>query len=200
MGWHEIRRASLQVAAALSSAEEASRAKDNFLATISHELRNPLNSIMLSSGILLSDPALQENARQKVKAIERTARTQAQLIEDLLDVSRIESGRMRLDVQATDLAQVVKAAVDAMQVAAEAKSIDLQEHYRSERQSDRWRPQRLQQVLWNLLSNAVKFTPKEGKVQVRLERINSHVEISVADNGQGGLHPNLPAFIRRVRG
>jgi signal transduction histidine kinase len=140
MGWHEIRRASLQVAAALSSAEEARRAKDNFLATISHELRNPLNSIMLSSGILLSDPALQENARQKVKAIERTARTQAQLIEDLLDVSRIESGRMRLDVQATDLAQVVKAAVDAMQVAAEAKSIDLQEHYRSERQSDRWRP------------------------------------------------------------
>jgi two-component system, chemotaxis family, CheB/CheR fusion protein len=114
MGWHEIRRASLQVAAALSSAEEASRAKDNFLATISHELRNPLNSIMLSSGILLSDPALQENARQKVKAIERTARTQAQLIEDLLDVSRIESGRMRLDVQATDLAQVVKAAVDAI--------------------------------------------------------------------------------------
>jgi len=190
-GWHEIGRASRQFAAALASAEEASRARDNFLATVSHELRNPLNSIMLSSGILLSDRTLQADALQKVRAIERAARTQAQLIEDLLDVARIESGRMRLDVQATDLAQVVKAAVDGMQAAAEAKSIDLQDIIDPRVSLIAGDPQRLQQVVWNLLSNAVKFTPKGGKVQVRLERINSHVEITVADNGQGIAQPSL---------
>jgi signal transduction histidine kinase/CheY-like chemotaxis protein len=190
-GWHEIGRASRQFAAALTSAEEANRGKDNFLATVSHELRNPLNSIMLLSGILLSDRALHENARQKLRGIERAARTQAQLIEDLLDVSRIESGRMRLDVQATDLAQVVKAAVDAMRVAAEAKSIDLQDIIDPSASLIAGDPQRLEQVFWNLLSNAVKFTPKGGKVQVRLERINSHVEIIVADNGQGIAPPSL---------
>jgi signal transduction histidine kinase/ActR/RegA family two-component response regulator len=190
-GWYEIGRASRRFAAAVTSAKEASRAKDNFLATVSHELRNPLNSIMLSSGILLSDQELQENVRQKVRAIERAARTQAQLIEDLLDVSRIESGRMRLDVQATDLAQVVKAAVDAMRVAAEAKSIDLQEIIDPSVNLIAGDPQRLEQVVWNLLSNAVKFTPKRGKVQVRLERINSHVEIVVSDNGQGIAPPAL---------
>jgi signal transduction histidine kinase/ActR/RegA family two-component response regulator len=184
-GWREIDRASRKFAAALTSAEEASRAKDNFIATVSHELRNPLHSIMLSSGILLSDQTLQENARQKVRAIDRSARIQAQLIEDLLDVARIESGRMRLDVQATDLAQVVKAAVDVMRIAAEAKSIDLQDIIDPKVSLIAGDPQRLQQVVWNLISNAVKFTPKGGKVQVRLERINSHVEIIVADNGQG---------------
>ena len=193
-GWYEGGKATSLFAAALNRAEEASRAKDNFMASVSHELRNPLNSIMLSSGILLADQTLQENARQKVKAIERASRTQAQLIEDLLDVSRIESGRMRLDVQATDLAQVVKAAVDANRVAADAKSIELQEIIDSRVSLISGDPQRMQQVVWNLLSNAVKFTPKGGKVQVRLERINSHVEIIVADNGQG----IAPASLSRV--
>lgn len=193
-GWYEGGKATSLFAAALNRAEEASRAKDNFMASVSHELRNPLNSIMLSSGILLADQTLQENARQKVKAIERASRTQAQLIEDLLDVSRIESGRMRLDVQATDLAQVVKAAVDANRVAADAKSIELQEIIDSRVSLISGDPQRMQQVVWNLLSNAVKFTPKGGKVQVRLERINSHVEIIVADNGQG----IAPASVSRV--
>ena len=184
-GWHEIGVASRQFAAALSGAQEASRAKDNFIASVSHELRNPLNSIMLSSGILIADQTIQGSARQKVKAIERAARTQAQLIEDLLDVARIESGHMRLDVQATNLAQVVKAAVDGMRVAAEAKSINLQDIIDPSVSLIAGDPKRLQQVVWNLISNAVKFTPKGGKVQVRLERINSHVEIIVADNGQG---------------
>lgn len=196
-GWHEISRASRQFAAALASAEEASRAKDNFVANVSHELRNPLNSIMLSSSVLLSDQALQENSRQKVKAIERAARTQAQLIEDLLDVSRLESGRMRLDVQATDLARVVKAALDTMRVTAEAKSIDLQNIIDPSVSLIAGDPQRLQQTVWNLLSNAVKFTPEGGKVQVRLERINSHVEITVADNGQGIAPSSLPHVFDR---
>ncbi len=193
-GWYEGGKATSLFAAALNRAEEAGRAKDNFMASVSHELRNPLNSIMLSSGILLADRTLQENARQKVKAIERASRTQAQLIEDLLDVSRIESGRMRLDVQATNLAQVVKAAVDANRVAADAKSIELQEIIDPRISLISGDPQRMQQVVWNLLSNAVKFTPKGGKVQVRLERINSHVEIIVADNGQG----IAPASLSRV--
>ena len=184
-GWYEIGVVSRQFAAALSTAGEASRAKDNFIASVSHELRNPLNSIMLSSGILLSDQTLQENSRQKVEAIERAARTQAQLIEDLLDVARIESGRMRLDVQATDLSQVVKGTVDALRLAAEAKSITLLDIIDPSVNLIAGDPRRLEQVFWNLLSNAVKFTQNGGKVEVRLERINSHVEITVADNGQG---------------
>jgi signal transduction histidine kinase/ActR/RegA family two-component response regulator len=184
-GWHQISSASQQFAAALTKAEEASRAKDNFIATVSHELRNPLNAIMLSSRILISDRELHENARLRVRAIDRAARTQAQLIEDLLDVSRMESGRMRLDVQATDLAQVVKGAVDAVRVTAEAKSITLVDILDPSVSLIAGDPKRLEQVVWNLLSNALKFTPKGGKVQVRLERINSHVEIIVADDGQG---------------
>jgi signal transduction histidine kinase/ActR/RegA family two-component response regulator len=196
-GWHQISGASRQFAAALSRAEEASRAKDNFLATVSHELRNPLNSIMLLSNVLLSDEELFESGRDRVRAIERAARSQAQLIEDLLDVSRIESGRMRLDVQATDLAQVVKAAADAMRVAAEAKSITLQDIVDTNVSLIAGDPKRLEQVVWNLLSNAIKFTPKGGKVQVRLERINSHVEIIVVDNGQELAPESLPYVFDR---
>jgi len=196
-GWNEIGRASQQFAAALTRAEDANRAKGNFLATVSHELRNPLNSIMLLSSVLLSDQELHDNARQRVRAIERAARTQAQLIEDLLDVSRIESGRMRLDVQATDLARVVNAAVDAMRVAAEAKSITLQAIVDPSVSLIAGDPKRLEQVVWNLISNAVKFTPKGGKVQVRLERINSHVEIIIADNGQGIAPSSLPRVFDR---
>ena len=184
-GWRQIRLASRQFAAALSEAQAANRAKDYFLATVSHDLRNPLNAILLSAGILAADPELQENARRRAKAIDRAARAQAQLIEDLLDVSRIEGGRLRLDVQATDLAQVVKAAVETLRLAAEAKSIELYDIIDPSVRLIAGDPKRLEQVVWNLLSNAIKFTPKGGKVQVRLERINSHVEIVVTDNGQG---------------
>jgi CheY-like chemotaxis protein len=196
-GWQQIGRASRRFAAALNNAEEASRAKDSFIATISHELRNPLNSIMLTASTLLSDHELPPKTRQRVTAIERAARTQAQLIEDLLDISRIESGRMRLDVQATDLAQVVKAAVDSIRVAAEAKSMTLVDIIDPSVRLIAGDPKRLEQVLWNLLSNAVKFTPIGGKVEVRLERINSHVEIVVADNGQGIAPSSLPYVFDR---
>jgi CheY-like chemotaxis protein len=132
-----------------------------------------------------------------VKAIDRAARTQAQLIEDLLDVSRIESGRLRLDVQATDLAKVVKSAVDSMRLAAEAKSIALHDIIDTNVSLIAGDPKRLEQVVWNLLSNAIKFTPRGGKVQVRLERINSHVEIIVTDNGQGIAASSVPYVFDR---
>jgi signal transduction histidine kinase/CheY-like chemotaxis protein len=198
-GWREIQLATKQLREALDTAEsarreaerasaraeEASRAKNNFIGTVSHELRTPLNSIMLWSAALLRDSTLGENTRRGMIAIERAVRSQARLIEDLLDISRIESGRMRLDVQAVDLAEVVRAGVESIRVAAEAKSITLQEIIDPRVDSIAGDPGRLQQVVWNLVSNAVKFTPKGGKIQVRVERINSHVEIIVADTGQG---------------
>jgi signal transduction histidine kinase/ActR/RegA family two-component response regulator len=196
-GWNDIRRASKQFAAALKKAEEANRAKDNFLATVSHELRNPLNSILLTVNILGSNQKLDENARRRVKAIERSARAQAQLIEDLLDISRIEGGRLRLDVQAVDLAQVVKSAVESMRLAAEAKSITLTDIIDTSAKLIAGDPKRMEQIVWNLLSNAIKFTPKGGKVQVRLERINSHVEIIVTDNGKGIPPSSLPYVFDR---
>jgi signal transduction histidine kinase/ActR/RegA family two-component response regulator len=196
-GWREIERASKKFAEAVAKEVEASQAKDYFLATVSHELRNPLNSILLLVGILLADSGIDESARQRVRGIDRAARSQAQLIEDLLDVSRIESGRMRLDVQATDLAKVVTAAADTMRLAAEAKSITLTEIIDNSINLIAGDPKRLEQVVWNLLSNAIKFTPKGGKVQVRLERINSHVEIIVTDNGQGIGPSSLPSIFDR---
>ena len=198
-GWRQINLATEQFHAALDNAEraqaeaekataraeKANRAKDNFLGTVSHELRNPLNSILLWSTALLRDQSLNENTRRGITTIERAVRVQGQLIEDLLDISRIESGRLRLDVQTVDLAEVVKAGAESMRAAADAKSITLQEILDPSVDSVAGDPGRLQQIVWNLVSNAVKFTPKGGKIQVRLERINSHVEIVVADTGQG---------------
>jgi signal transduction histidine kinase/CheY-like chemotaxis protein len=183
--WREIRSASDEFAAALSSAESANQAKTNFLAVVSHELRNPLNSILLWCNALMTGGTLEGKVDQGVNAICRAAKVQAQLIEDLLDVSRIESGQMRLDVQPTNLAEVVRGAIDSMSPAAEAKSIAIQVVLDPRADLIMGDSQRLQQAVWNLLSNAIKFTPKNGKVQVRLERINSHLEIVVADNGEG---------------
>jgi signal transduction histidine kinase/CheY-like chemotaxis protein len=183
--WREIRRAADTFAAALKDAEEANRTKTNFLAVVSHELRNPLNSILLWCNALLASGTLEGKTEQGVNAIFRAAKSQAQLIEDLLDISRIESGQMRFDVQPVNPADVVRAAVESMTPAAEAKSIALQTVIDPRASTVMGDAHRLQQAVWNLLSNAIKFTPRGGKVQVRLERINSHVEIVVADNGQG---------------
>ncbi len=185
VAWREIRSASDTFAAALKDAEAANQAKTNFLAVISHELRNPLNSILLWCNALMTAGTLEGKVDQGVNAIWRAAKAQAQLIEDLLDVSRIESGQMRFDVQPINPAEVVRAAVDSMSPAADAKSIALQVVLDPRADVIMGDPQRLQQAVWNLVSNAIKFTPKGGKVQVRLERINSHLEIVVADNGQG---------------
>jgi CheY-like chemotaxis protein len=190
-------RARAESEKASERAEKANRAKDNFLGTVSHELRNPLNSILLWSTALLRDKGLSEDTRRGVSAIERAIRVQSQLIEDLLDISRIESGRLRLDVQNVDLAEVVKAGLESMRAAAQAKSITLNEIIDPRVNSIAGDPARMQQVVWNLVSNAVKFTPKEGKIQVRVERINSHVEIIVADTGQGIEPASLDSVFER---
>jgi signal transduction histidine kinase/CheY-like chemotaxis protein len=185
VAWREIRRASAIFNAALKDAEAANQAKTNFLAVVSHELRNPLNSILLWCNALLTAGTLEGKVDQGVNAIRRAAKAQAQLIEDLLDISRIESGQMRFDVQPINLTEIVRAAVDSMSPAADAKSIAMQVVLDPRADAVMGDSHRLQQAVWNLLSNAIKFTPKGGKLQVRLERINSHIEIVVADNGHG---------------
>ena len=179
--------------------QEASRLKDDFLATVSHELRTPLNAILGWARMLRTNRFDAETASQALETIERNARSQAQLIEDLLDVSRIITGKLRLDIRPVEPVAVINAAIDAVRPAAEAKNVRLKTVL------DPWAgivsgdPDRLQQVLWNLLSNAIKFTPKDGSVQVRLERVNSHIEIIVSDTGQGIGHEFLPFVFDRFR-
>jgi PAS domain S-box-containing protein len=185
--------------AARQQAEEASRLKDEFLAIVSHELRTPLNAILGWSGILRRKPDDPQTITQASETIERNARLQAQLIEDLLDISRIVTGRMRLDVQPVELPVVIQAALDAVRPAADAKDIRLQVVLDPRAGPVSGDPGRLQQVLWNLLSNAVKFTPKGGQVQVHLERIDSHVEVTVSDTGQGITPDFLPYVFDRFR-
>jgi PAS domain S-box-containing protein len=185
--------------AARSDAERASRLKDEFLATLSHELRTPLNAILGWSQILRRRSRQDEEVSNGLAIIERNSRVQAQLIEDLLDMSRIISGKLRIDVQRVELAEVVNAAIEAVRPAADAKEIPLQKVLDTHMPPFRGDPARLQQVVWNLLSNAVKFTPKGGKVQVTLQRVNSHVEITVADTGAGIKPEFLPYVFDRFR-
>jgi CheY-like chemotaxis protein len=184
---------------ARAEAERVSRLKDEFLATLSHELRTPLNAILGWTQILKRGGSSEQDVRRGLETIERNARAQTQLVEDLLDMSRIISGKVRLDVQPVDLATVVEAAVGAMQPAADAREIRLQQvldPYAGPVSGD---PGRLQQVVWNLVSNAVKFTARGGKVQVVLERVNSHLEISVSDTGVGIRPEFLPYVFERFR-
>ena len=175
-------------------AETANSLKDEFLATLSHELRTPLNAILGWSQILRSRALDREESEKALATIERNARAQNQLIDDLLDVSRIITGKLRLDVRPVDLSGVIKAAVEAARPAAEAKSIRLQTLLDPQAELISGDPDRLQQIVWNLLSNAIKFTPKNGRVQVRLERVNSHLEIVVSDTGKG----IEPEFLQHV--
>jgi CheY-like chemotaxis protein len=166
---------------------------------VSHELRTPLTPILTWVGILRQSDLDPEVAARGLEAIERSARAQAQLVEDLLDVSRIIAGKMRLDVQRIDIAPVVEAAVDSLRPAAEAKEIRLQIVLDPRSGLVSADAGRVQQIVWNLLSNAIKFTPKRGRVQVVLQRVNSHVEILVRDSGIG-IPPNLlPHVFERFR-
>ncbi|MEP1062557.1 PAS domain S-box protein [Stenomitos frigidus AS-A4] len=177
----------------------ANRLKDEFLATVSHELRTPLNA-MLGWATLLRGKQLDEATQQRaLETIERNARAQNQLIDDLLDVSRIITGKLRLDVRPVVLVSVLEAALDSIRPAAEAKSLRLQSLLDPAAGPISGDPDRLQQVFWNLLSNAVKFTPKGGRIQLRLERINSHVEITVSDTGQGISPEFLPYVFERLQ-
>ncbi len=189
----------LREQAARKQAEEASRMKDEFLATVSHELRTPLNAILGWAGILRRNRLDAKTTAQAIETIERNARAQTQLIEDLLDVSRIITGRMRLDVQPVEVPVVIQAAVDAIRPAADAKEIRFQVVLDPKAGPVSGDPNRLQQIVWNLLSNAVKFTPEGGEVQVRLEQINSHVEIAVSDTGKGINPEFLPYVFDRFR-
>src|SRR5881296_1381725 len=179
--------------------DDANRAKDEFLATLSHELRTPLNAILgwvrlLRSGTL--DPA---SAHRGPEIIERNTRVLAQLIEELLDVSRIITGKLRLDVRSVNLVSVVVAAMEAVQAAADAKGILLAmnlDPYLGPVSAD---PDRLQQVVWNLLTNAIKFTPSGGRVDIRLERADSMARITVSDTGKGIRSDLLPFVFDRFR-
>ncbi|HEV7517433.1 MAG TPA: PAS domain-containing protein [Thermoanaerobaculia bacterium] len=179
-------------------AEVANRTKDEFLATLSHELRTPLNAILGWAQMLRLRPGEPEIAERGLDIIARSVRSQTQLIEDLLDVSRITSGKMRLDVQPIELVPVVEAALESIRPAAEAKGIRLQRVF-DPLGPVHGDPDRLQQVVWNLLANAVKFTPKGGRVQVLVTRVNSHVEIVVADSGVGITPEFLPHVFERFR-
>jgi signal transduction histidine kinase/CheY-like chemotaxis protein len=185
--------------AARAEAEHASRMKDEFLATLSHELRTPLNAILGWAHLLRADDLPPDELAEGLDIISRNARVQTQLIEDLLDMSRIVSGKVRLDVQAVDLMQIVDAALDTVRPAAEAKGIRLEKVLDPIAGPVRGDPGRLQQVAWNLLSNAIKFTPRGGKVQVVLERVNSQLELSVTDTGQGIRPEFLPHVFERFR-
>jgi PAS domain S-box-containing protein len=188
--------------AARTEAERASRMKDEFLATLSHELRTPLNAILGWSHILLDATPPGSELAQGLEVIVRNARAQTQIIEDLLDMSRIISGKLRLDVHPTPLAPIVQAAVDTVRPAADARGVLLRAaldpadpgHVSAD-------PNRLQQVFWNLLTNAVKFTPRGGHVQVTLARADddAHLEVTVADTGEGIRPEFLPHVFDRFR-
>jgi signal transduction histidine kinase/ActR/RegA family two-component response regulator len=185
--------------AARQEAEVASRAKDEFLGLLSHELRNPLNAILGWTRLLAGGQLDESSLARAIETIDRNAKLQARLIDDMLDVSRIVSGKLRLDAQPVDLTSVIHAAVDTSRSAADAKDIRLQIVLDFGAGVVLGDPVRLQQIIWNLLSNAIKFTPKHGRVQVQLERINSHVEITVSDTGPGIEEDFLPHVFERFR-
>lgn len=180
-------------------AEVANRTKDEFLSLLSHELRTPLNAILGWTRMLTSGSLDTETFSRAVEIIDRNAKLQSRLIEDMLDVSRIISGKLRLDAQPTDLAGVINAAVDALRPAAEAKDIRVYVVLDFGAGAVLGDPVRLQQVVWNLLSNAIKFTPRGGSVRVSLERINSHLEITITDTGTGIEESFLPHVFDRFR-
>ncbi len=184
---------------ARASAEAASRAKDEFLAVLSHELRTPLNAVYGWARILQSGSLDGDAAARAVEVIMRNAQAQVKLIDDMLDVSRIVTGKMRLDVRPVVLQTVVEAALDAARPAAEVKGLRLHAVLDPRALSVSGDPDRLQQVVWNLLINAVKFTPRGGRVQVELQRVGSSVEILVSDTGQGITPDVLPHVFQRFQ-
>jgi PAS domain S-box-containing protein len=183
----------------LKISQENARLKDEFLATLSHELRTPLNAILGYARMIKSGIITPEKLARAVGTIERNASSLTQIVEDILDVSRIISGKMRLDVQSVEVPDVVRSAVESVMPAAEAKGIRLETVLDPRAAPVSGDPARLQQVIWNLLSNAVKFTGRGGRVQVRLQRVDSHVEIDVSDTGIGIAPEFLPFVFDRFR-
>jgi hypothetical protein len=194
---HDLGLAKDAADAARAEAEHANRMKDQFLATLSHELRTPLNAILGWARLLRSeDPDLQTQL-EAIDAIERNAVAQAQLIEDLLDVSRITAGKLRLNIHPVDLAAILADALDTVRHAATAKDIRLQRHLDPHPQIVMGDSARLQQVAWNLLANAIKFTPRGGQVTLSLQCTDAHAQFSVTDTGQGISPHFLPHVFER---
>ena len=179
--------------------EDANQLKDEFLAALSHELRTPLNSILGWATILREHPPTPERLARGLDVIQRNGRLQLQLIEELLDISRIVSGKLRLNVQQLDPIGFVEAAIEAVRPAMDAKNIRLQAVLDPDAGMISGDPDRLQQVLWNLLINATKFSNKGGRIQVVLERVDSNVQISVADMGLGIAREFLPHVFEKFR-
>jgi PAS domain S-box-containing protein len=182
------------------TAQRAIRIKDEFLATLSHELRTPLSAILGWTQILLRGESFKaaDEQRQAIEVIDRNARAQARLIDDLLDLSRIMTGKLRLDLHQVSFTNIVQAAIDSVRPTADAKSIRLKAVLGASHDIINADSGRLQQVVWNLLTNAIKFTPKGGQVQVLLQRVNSHLELSVSDNGIGIPSSYLPFVFDRL--
>src|SRR5688572_19278200 len=185
--------------AAREQAETASRAKDEFLGMLSHELRTPLNAILGWTRLLGAGALDQQSTAQALETIDRNAKLQARLIDDMLDVSRIISGKLRLDAQPVDLTSVINAAVESLRPAAEAKQLRMYVTLDFGTGPVLGDPVRLQQVVWNLVSNAVKFVPRHGSVRVSLRRVNSHLEMTVSDSGAGIDEEFLPFVFDRFR-
>jgi PAS domain S-box-containing protein len=179
------------------AAQRSTRLKDEFLATLSHELRTPLSAILGWTQILLRADKGPEERKRAIEVIDRNARAQVQLIDDLLDLSRIMSGKIRLDLHQISFADVVRAAVDSAMPSAEVQGIRLKTILGASQDVVSADSGRLQQVVWNLLTNAIKFTPKGGQVHVLLQRVNSHLELSVSDTGIGIAADYLPHVFER---
>jgi signal transduction histidine kinase len=180
--------------AARNLAERMSALKDEFLATLSHELRTPLSAILGWVHILRRGAKTPDDLQKGLDTIERNSRVQVELIDDLLDMNRIASGKVRLDMQPLAPITFIQAALETLRPTAEAKGVRLESVLDPSAGPVRGDPNRLQQVMSNLLSNAIKFTPRGGKVQVLLSRVNSHVEITVADSGMG-IKPDFVAHV-----
>jgi len=180
-------------------AEEADRLKDEFLATLSHELRTPLTSILGWASMIRNGEIEGPAIGRAIETIERNARAQARLIDDLLDVSRIITGNLRLDLHPLNLAPIVDAALDALRPTADVKGIRLQTHFEPEECLVKGDPNRLRQVIWNLLSNAIKFTQRGGSVNIDLTCIESIAQLKVRDTGEGISADFLPYVFDRFR-
>ena len=195
----QIERQNTEIQASRAEAQRASQLKDDFLATLSHELRTPMTPILGWAQILRRTSGDNAQVLQAAEVIERNARVQTQIVDDLLDMSRIIAGKVRLDVQVVDLERVIDAALETVATAAEARGIRLEKQVQTAVAPVRGDPHRLQQVLWNLLSNAIKFTARDGRVVVSLERGEGHVQVGVTDTGQGIAEEFLPHVFERFR-
>lgn len=189
----------IEAQAARQAAESASRLKDEFLAVVSHELRSPLNPILGCARLLRKGKLTPERREQALKSIERNAQIQAQLVNDLLDVSRILRGELVLNTCAVPVASAIQTTIDTLSSEAQSKDISIETSFSPQISSVSADPSRFQQIIWNLLSNAIKFTPRSGKIVIRADQINNQIKISMADTGKGISSGFLPHVFDRFR-